>query len=185
MNFVDYNDCSVVLAVDLVNTLSVASDEDALRDPGALRAFLEEHEMSHLPDVDHGDLLQVRELRSRLRGLFTSERTDEVVAEINALAAESGAVPQLTDHDGEKLHLHFTPPDAPLAVRLAAEAAMGLAIVVRDHGLERLRTCAAEDCNDVFVDTSRNRSRRYCSAETCGNRTHVAAYRARRRQVAN
>ncbi|MEO7071362.1 MAG: CGNR zinc finger domain-containing protein, partial [Nostocoides sp.] len=36
-----------------------------------------------------------------------------------------------------------------------------------------------EDCDDVFVDLSRNRSKRFCDA-ICGNRENVAAYRARR-----
>jgi predicted RNA-binding Zn ribbon-like protein len=64
---------------------------------------------------------------------------------------------------------------------IAAESAMGLATVVRDGGLERLSVCAANGCSRVFVDTSRNRSRRYCDPGTCGNRTNVAAYRARQR----
>ena len=38
----------------------------------------------------------------------------------------------------------------------------------------------ADDCADVVLDLSRNRSRRYCST-TCGNREAVAAYRARQR----
>ncbi|MGH9036560.1 MAG: CGNR zinc finger domain-containing protein, partial [Acidimicrobiia bacterium] len=58
---------------------------------------------------------------------------------------------------------------------------MGLAIVIRDQGLDRLRVCSAIGCSRVFVDTSRNRSRRYCDPSTCGNRTNVAAYRARQR----
>ena len=43
--------------------------------------------------------------------------------------------------------------------------------------------CASPTCRDVFVDLSRNRSRRYCDSRTCGNRLHVAAYRARRSQA--
>ena len=43
------------------------------------------------------------------------------------------------------------------------------------------RACAAPGCSRVFVDESRNRSRVYCDSRTCGNRMHVAAYRARRR----
>ena len=56
-----------------------------------------------------------------------------------------------------------------------------LALCLRDHGLERLRVCAASGCQRVFVDTSRNRSRRYCNPDICGNRTNVAAFRARQR----
>jgi predicted RNA-binding Zn ribbon-like protein len=71
-------------------------------------------------------------------------------------------------------------PAAPLANRIAAHLGMVLAelIVAGDSG--RLRTCAAPSCRNAFLGLSRNRSRRYCDSRTCGNRLHVAAYRARR-----
>jgi predicted RNA-binding Zn ribbon-like protein len=43
----------------------------------------------------------------------------------------------------------------------------------------RIRTCAAEDCHLVYVDTSRPGRRRWCSMEHCGNRHKVRAMRAR------
>lgn len=43
--------------------------------------------------------------------------------------------------------------------------------------IDRLRQCAAEDCRKVFLDTSRNRSRRYCSTGGCGNRERVRRFR--------
>jgi predicted RNA-binding Zn ribbon-like protein len=52
--------------------------------------------------------------------------------------------------------------------------------VVVQHGWQRLGVCSAEGCDDVYVDTSRNASRRYCS-NTCASRSTVAAYRARRK----
>jgi predicted RNA-binding Zn ribbon-like protein len=44
----------------------------------------------------------------------------------------------------------------------------------------RVRVCDAPGCDAVLIDLSRNRSRRYCDTGNCGNRQHVAAYRARR-----
>jgi predicted RNA-binding Zn ribbon-like protein len=52
--------------------------------------------------------------------------------------------------------------------------------VIRMGELGRLQTCAAADCDDVLVDLSKNRSRRFCGT-SCANRTNVAAYRARKR----
>jgi len=86
------------------------------------------------------------------------------------------------EHDGHPPHLHYTPFDAPVHHRLGAEMAIALAILVRDSGLDRLRLCAAPRCENVVVDLSKNRSRRYCSTR-CANRQHVAAYR--QRQAAN
>jgi predicted RNA-binding Zn ribbon-like protein len=91
---------------------------------------------------------------------------------------------QLVKHDSWDYHLHATPPDAPLADRMAVEAAMAFADVIRSGQLDRLRACAAENCDNVHVDLSKNRSRRFCSV-SCANRTNVAAYRTRQaRQVA-
>jgi predicted RNA-binding Zn ribbon-like protein len=61
---------------------------------------------------------------------------------------------------------------------------MGLAIIVVDYGATRLGVCGAERCDNVFIDTSPNRSRRYCS-DRCSSRANVAAYRARRKAEAH
>ena len=52
--------------------------------------------------------------------------------------------------------------------------------VIRADETSRFGRCAAEDCDGVVIDLSRNRSRKYCST-ACTNREAVAAYRARRR----
>ncbi len=105
-----------------------------------------------------------------------------MVVGVNELLAEARALPQLVRHDGWDYHLHATSSDEPVAVRMAVEAAMALVDVIRAQETDRLRSCAAQDCQDVVVDLSRNRSRRYCE-QGCGNRVAVAAYRARRAQA--
>ena len=70
--------------------------------------------------------------------------------------------------------------EAPLATRMAVEAAMAFVDVVRAGELDRLKTCAAEHCENVVVDLSRNRSKRFCE-DGCGNRENVRAYRDRKR----
>ena len=61
---------------------------------------------------------------------------------------------------------------------------MGLTMAFLDLGPERFGTCASEGCSGVFIDTSRNRSRRYCS-DRCATRENVAALRSRRRARAD
>jgi predicted RNA-binding Zn ribbon-like protein len=180
VNFDAYTDLSVVTAVDLVNTLDVENGQDHLTAPDHLAKFLDDHVDSYARPLTPADVSDVAHLRERLRLAFTLGNIDTVVDLLNDLMAESSALPQLTDHDGV-WHFHFTPPESSLVAHMAAEAAMGLASVIRDHGLERLRVCAATGCSRVFVDTSRNRSRRYCNPDICGNRTNVAAFRARQR----
>jgi len=103
---------------------------------------------------------------------------DDAATLINALLRETRALPQLVRRDSWGYHLHATPPEAPLAHRLAIEAAMAFADVIRTGQLDRLHRCAAVDCDNLHVVLSKNRSRRFCST-ACANRTNVAAYRTR------
>lgn len=167
-------------AEDLVNTLDVETGQDDLTDLEDLDRFRAAHGFSFPGAPDERDLAALRELRAELRAALTSEER-EAIGLLNGLVARNDATPYLSDHDGEAWHLHFTPQEAPWAQSVTADLAMALLFVIRDLGVERFGTCAAEGCSDVFIDTSRNRSRRYCDPVTCGNRTHVAAYRARRR----
>jgi predicted RNA-binding Zn ribbon-like protein len=127
---------------------------------------------------DEAELAAVRDLRPRLRRLWSLGEAD-LAEEVNGMLRAAHALPQVVRHDGFGFHLHATADDAPLADRMAVEAAMALVDVIRQGEIARLRTCEATGCGDVLVDLSRNRSRRYCST-ACTNRMNVAAYRARR-----
>ena len=172
---------SLALAVDLVN--SRLGEDELLADLAALRAFLDEHAVSGSRSLSRDDLEEAHALRPRLRAVWRARDVRQAVGVVNGLVAEAGALPQLTDHDGWDWHLHWTAPSARVSSRLAADVGMALAEVLRADGTERLRTCEAPGCEGVFVDLSRNRSRRYCDTGNCGNRMHVAAYRARLRSV--
>ena len=169
------------LAVDLVN--SRLGDAEQLPDLPALRRFLDEHDVSGSRALSADDLEEVHALRPRLRAVWAARDMRTAAAVVAGPVAEAGALPQLTDHDGWPWHVHWTAPSARVASRLGADAGMALAEVLREDGAERLRRCADPTCNAVFVDLSRNRSRRYCDTGNCGNRAHVAAYRARLRAV--
>jgi predicted RNA-binding Zn ribbon-like protein len=129
------------------------------------------------------DLAQLRRLRGRIQEVFAAAADDGdqvAVARINELLAEHPIRPEISGHDHSSWHLHVTGPGAPMHARVAAEALMGLAMTVIDLGADRLGTCAAPGCEQVFLDTSRNRSRRFCS-DRCSTRVAVAAHRARQR----
>lgn len=165
-------------AAALVNTAAtLPSSEDDLTTVEQLDAFVTQWEWTGSRDHDDAELEAVRALRPRLRMLWTAD-LDSAVGEVNQLLCEAGALPQLVRHGEWSWHLHATPPEAPLSTRMAVEAAMALVDVIRADELERLRVCAADDCEDVVVDLSKNRSKRYCDGG-CGNRRNVAAYRER------
>ncbi len=182
-DFGPYMECSLELAVDLVNSENPTSGDDELIEPAALARFLTEHKlgMSLSQKPTDADVGQVKKLRSTLRQVFEAPDADRAGEILNALLAKSGARPELTNHDGQEWHLHYSPPGTPIAPRITAETAMALSVVIAANGFDRLRTCEGERCVDVFVDGSRNNSRRFCSPSVCGNRSSVAAYRARQK----
>jgi predicted RNA-binding Zn ribbon-like protein len=160
----------------LVNTARGGVDE--LPDIAALDAFVEHWGWSGSRTHDQAELDAVRALRPKLAELWDMTE-DDAVRLVNALLRDANALPQLVRHDGWEYHIHATSREAPLADRMAVDAAMAFADLIRFGELGRLRHCAAGDCDDVLVDLSKNRSRRFCSL-TCANRVNVAAYRSRR-----
>ncbi len=133
--------------------------------------------------VTDQDLALLRKVQPRLRVIFERGAAGEdaaAVDELNALLDETPVSPRVSGHDASSWHLHVTGPGTRPAQDLLAESLMGLAVTVIDHGAHRLGVCACADCDDVYIDTSPNRSRRYCS-ERCSSRANVAAFRARHR----
>ncbi|WP_319460020.1 CGNR zinc finger domain-containing protein [Micromonospora sp. RTP1Z1] len=176
MLFAHDTECGLTAVAALVNT--AGPDREELPDVAALDGFFTAHSWTGRHEHTEAELRSVRDLRPRLRRIWHAD-TDEVVAIVNGLLRESNARPQLIRHDDQPYHLHAVPRDAPLATRMAVEAAMALADLVRAGELSRLRNCDHPDCDNVLVDLSKNRSRRFCDAG-CGNRAAVSAYRARK-----
>ncbi|MEU4500639.1 CGNR zinc finger domain-containing protein [Streptomyces sp. NPDC024089] len=157
---------------------------DGLADIEALYDFARRHRISGVDELHDKDLRAVRDVRTRFAEIFATDDARTAASLVNALVAAAGTTPQLSNHDGYDWHVHYFAPDASIADHLAADCGMALAFIVVAGEQERLRRCEAPDCRHAFVDLSRNRSRRYCSSRTCGNRLHVAAYRARRKEAA-
>ena len=169
---------ALLLAADLVN--SAGPDTDPLRDVPALEGFLNRHLVEPRIRATPADLDAVRALRPRLRAVWEAAGSGTRAGLVNALLEGSGARPRLVDHGGGwGWHLHVTGHDAALQHRIAAQAGFAFADLIRSGEEGRLRGCEAPDCQAVFVDLSKNRSRRYCDTGNCGNRQHVAAYRER------
>ena len=179
MLFSHDTEMALVQTAALVNTLGDSGDH--LAAVSDLDAFLGRYPMSGVRRRSPEELDQVRRLRERLRVLWAVRDRAEAAAQINQILAEADARPYLSKHDELDWHLHVTDPEAPLADRIGAEAAMAMLDLVRADDLVRLKICAADDCSAVLVDLSRNSSKRYCDTGNCGNRANVAAYRARKR----
>ncbi len=80
-----------------------------------------------------------------------------------------GAVTLVPQHAGD------------LAADVAAAGLVALLRATARPTWSRVKACRATDCGWVFVDASRNGSRRWCDMATCGNRAKTTTFRARRR----
>jgi predicted RNA-binding Zn ribbon-like protein len=168
------SDDPVALAVDLVNTWDELEDSpELLRDLAALRRFLERHGYRAARAMGN-DLARARTLRDALRSSFEAKDEAAAVAALNRILRGSGARPQLEQRDGEwRVTWAGTLVDV-----LASSTAMTLLEAIRDDGWDRFGVCAGAPCCCVFVDRSKNRSRRFCS-DLCADRIAQAAHRAR------
>ncbi len=179
MDFSHYMTKPVELAVALANTKGITKDE--LQNSDQLVEFLDGYrdlwEGVAKPPIE-SDLGAVQELRASLREVIESEDESTAAKKVNLLLESYGAIPRVSTHSGSP-HLHFEPIETSIVCWLGAITAMGLASVIVEHGVERFGVCDSSTCIDVYVDTSRNRSRRHCS-NTCSTREAVAAYRKRK-----
>jgi predicted RNA-binding Zn ribbon-like protein len=157
-----------------------------LDDPDALVTHLADRSWLH-PSVTVGDVRDLQRFQVELRPVFEAseeDRVPDVVVHLNDLLARHPVTPMISDHDPAHLHMHVANRSASVAELLIGESLMGLATLVCDLGATRLGVCHAARCTHVFVDTSPNQSRRYCS-DRCSSRANVAAYRARQRAAAS
>ncbi|MDF2555203.1 MAG: hypothetical protein K0R60_1098 [Microbacterium sp.] len=182
MVFIHDTQLSLAAAVDLVNTSPETSSEgeDGLVDLADLNRFLDERPYSGRLERDAAELAALRSIRPRLRAFWAVDR-DDAVSLVNDMLRDARAVPRLVSHEGfEQWHIHGTDDDEPLATRILVETAMAFIDVIRADEYERVRVCSADDCRSVYIDYSRNKSKRYCDTGNCGNRMNVNAYRRRK-----
>jgi len=180
MVFAHDTDMTLMHAAALANTGPAlgADDREELPDLASLVAWMDRWEWTGRRPRTEAEVDAVRRLRPRLREIWTRDE-EGLVAAANALLEEGRALPRLVQHGDYGWHVHATSDDAPLARRTAVEVGMALIDVIRAGETGRLKVCAGDDCEDLLVDLSRNRSRKFCDG-TCGTRANVAAYRARR-----
>ena len=162
-------------AVDLVN-----ADMDAFAGLQALFAG----DLAWMRDeVVERDLTVFRRAQRRLREVFeygTSGRDIDAVNELNALLEAFPVQPRISGHDAGDWHMHVTSRGASVSAEYLAGAVWGLSVWLCEYGSARFGICADERCGNVYLDTSSNNCRRFCS-ERCATRSHVAAHRARKR----
>jgi predicted RNA-binding Zn ribbon-like protein len=188
VNFSSHVDAVVTVAVELVNALTPgeahgrgylpppAGQELVALATAALRAG-----RADTREVSPAEAAELADFAWELRLVFAdvaAGRLDQAAGGVNGLLAATGARPMLDKHDGEPWHLHFHGEIDSLVTGWSAGCATGLAVVLGSDLHGRLGVCTADRCDRVYVDTSRNGTRRFCST-ACQNRVKAAAFRAR------
>lgn len=150
------------LIVRFLNTLDVDDGTDAMATVQGWVSWLSAQGLEECFGLqDLAALERARELRGDLRALASGEQHPQGrQVDIQVALTPDGQV-ELS---------------APTAAGFLAAAAAKVAIEQR---LDRVKICPADNCREAFYDTSRNRSRQWCSMEVCGNRAKARSYRIR------
>ncbi len=164
--------------MDIANALSTGSLDT--------RRVLDEAGFSRAADASEASVQRVtsrmKDLLPLLHDLPSSDAeaiTDRVNTELKQLPIS----PAVVDHDGIGPHIHWTPTSASFDDQIITDVLMALAQELCDNGTSRFGSCDATDCDDLFYDGTRNRSKRFCSDPRCANRTHTADHRARLKEA--
>jgi predicted RNA-binding Zn ribbon-like protein len=189
VNFTSHTDAVVAVAVELVNALTPGEacgrpheppGDAAL--PAVVRAALQAGR-SQVRQLSPDEAAGFRPVAATIRAVFDAAaagHADGAARLVNDMLASTGARPRLERHDGQPWHLHFHGAEDSLVNGWAAGCATGLAVVLGGESRGRLGVCGAARCDRVFVDTSRNATRRFCST-ACQNRVKAASFRAAHR----
>nr|WP_062332076.1 CGNR zinc finger domain-containing protein [Herbidospora sakaeratensis] len=179
MNFNSHTDAVVAMFVTLVNVLTPGERRGRpyVVPTGPELAAEVAAALRERGEVAEADVAELAGYAADLRAAFSGDH-DHACRVVNRVLDATDARPHLSGHDGEPWHLHFHGTSGTWAANWVASGATALAIVLGGEFHDRLGVCTADRCDRVFVDVSRNGTRRFCST-ACQNRTKTAAFRAR------
>jgi predicted RNA-binding Zn ribbon-like protein len=166
------------LVIDFVNTAGFGPDREDLQTPGQLLEWLKARGLEPGGRATAADLKEARRVREALRDLLWAH---------NDCECDVTAAVQVIDDAACRAFLGVRFADGAARIeprnggvrgalgRILGEVSAGMA----DGSWDRLKACRADDCRYAFLDTAKNRSRAWCSMQSCGNRAKVHAYRER------
>jgi hypothetical protein len=162
---------SATAIVDLLNSRAYTFHPEKLDTPEIATELLRPFGQGDT-EVSPQRLSLVHSLRADLMGLIAAQDPAQ------SWAAFTARTSQIT------FSQDFSTPGQVRLRHVAGDAVAGgitlrVAELIEAGTWSRLRVCANDKCQEVFYDTTRSRTRRWHSYEVCGNRTNVAAYRAR------
>jgi predicted RNA-binding Zn ribbon-like protein len=102
----------------------------------------------------------------------------EALAHIHAACI---AKARLTPH-GAGFVWSWAPQEAPIEAVLGPIALSALTLLTQAD-LSRIKQCQGDHCGWLFLDTTKNKSRRWCEMEVCGNRAKQKRHQSRLRKA--
>jgi predicted RNA-binding Zn ribbon-like protein len=122
------------------------------------------------------------ELREAIYRVFRVVCEDAEPAEadletLNQVLSEALSHMRLVSLGGVYTMEYDSKPPEYILWRLATSASE----LLRSEDLDRVKRCASDECGWLFLDMSRNRSRRWCRMEGCGNRMKARRHYRRTR----
>jgi predicted RNA-binding Zn ribbon-like protein len=131
------------------------------------------------------DLARAVKVRDLLRSIFTRVANghplrDREIAELNSALAQTPALLRVRAHAGT-VGTEWDSAAEGLPKLLFPVLADAANLLASDRR-ERIRECASAECTMLFVDESRNSSRRWCDMNSCGNRMKARRHYARTRK---
>jgi predicted RNA-binding Zn ribbon-like protein len=164
--------------VDLLNSLHIPDHDDQLADDRAGQWLAAWTGDAGDAAVTAEACAPLRELREGVRQLAAARDGAEPEPTVVERAAAVLRTTPLVLDLGEPPRLGAAGDVGPVGRAVAAVAA-ALPAVHAGGEWARLKVCASADCRWAFLDTSRNRSRRWCDMSACGNRAKNHAWRDR------
>jgi predicted RNA-binding Zn ribbon-like protein len=166
------------VAIDFAYAGGFGDGPESLRDSEALGAWLSERFAGLEGEATDRDLGDAHALQQALARLVTAVGADgseaaEDIDVVNLFAATPDIPPTLAGGSRQAGRSH-----ARIGQALSAITREAIDIFSGENR-ERIRPCAADDCDLIFYDESRSNNRRWCSMQRCGNRAKVRAHRER------
>lgn len=146
-------------------------------DEGVARRLLATAAMR--PEAAERFLSRARDFREGLYRIFRAATADERPAEddLALLDRELGETLEHLRLAWQKPGARWILPDPPEGpAELLWPIAGSAADLLRSDLLDRVKECSSETCSWMFIDESRNRSRRWCDMADCGNRAKARRF---------
>ena len=188
--------CAGHPTLDLVNTFDNRFHPDGpvelLTDYRALLAFMKQSRLLDVTDARHTDeaeltLKSVRELREAAASVLYAVVDGSIppAADVQTLERHTQSAHQhqkllWTPDDGDSKFVWTWRTSQSEPGLLLWILALQTSVLLTSDALRLLRTCHAETCRWLFLDTSKNHTRRWCDMKVCGNRMKARRFQARR-----